>query len=175
MICRRQNCTLLLKALLYKSAYCVAVNYAKTVDERNLNCSTDIWEGRVKVVSRRHTTQTPSSVDILWYNDAGSPLNVADSVRLSTRRRYWLGPLTTQLRHRIVVSRADSVRLPMPSWGTKHWRHNFYTVPVCLVAVTACRRSVAILLSSRRWVHRSRRPGEVRDAACLLRCWLHCY
>jgi len=98
------------------SSYCSVVIYAKTVDalkssaterrkdERNFNCSTDIWKGRVKVVRRRRTTQTPNLfADELRYNDAESSQNDPDSVRLSTRRRYW--SLTTRLRHRAGVSR----------------------------------------------------------------------
>ena len=91
-ICRRQNRTLLSlsELLLYKSAYRAVVIYANTVDERKFSTVLRSWKGRVKVVRRRRTTQTPTS-SLMNYG--------ADATDRS---------LTTRLRHRAGVSRRYS-------------------------------------------------------------------
>jgi len=141
-ICRRQNCTLLSKSLRYKSEYCIVVSYAETVDDRNFNCSTKIWKGRVKVVRRRRTTQTPTSSLTNYGTTTRSHLRtiLTQSVCQPAVATDWT--LTTQLRHLTVVSQcwlrpsADAV--------TTDRSLDFDTVPMCLGAVsTACRRSVA--------------------------------
>ena len=105
--------------------------YAPTV-ERNYHCSTVNLEGRGKVVST-------CTFDIHLTND----VTTWSQLRTILTPTVCWDAVATACRH-CHEGPAEYVRLPSPSRGTEHWRHDHRTVPVFLVAVsTACRHSIA--------------------------------
>ena len=167
----RQNCAFLSKLLLYKSVYRAVVNYATTVDEREFSTVLRNWKGRVKVVRRQRTTQTPTS-----------SLMIYDTTTWGYHRRCWLRPsvnspslLTGRRRHHsdsvLSCLGADFVCLPTPS-PRPVVDDTTPTSCRCVSTLFYCQSTLGRNSS----VRRSRRPRQVRrhHAARLLRCWLYC-